>query len=66
MKTRKKSAQLVCPFCRTQQTVTIPENQCMAFYNCTNCKKLIQPKENSCCVICDYSNKKCSVSRTKK
>ena len=66
LNSKKKTAQLTCPFCATKQTVPIPENQCLAFYDCIQCKKRIQPKQNNCCVICSYSDKQCTMPNDKK
>ncbi len=55
-------ANLKCPFCGFVQKVAIPEQGCLSFHKCENCKKIIQlPKESkNCCIICEYSDKKCS------
>lgn len=50
---------LTCPNCGYKQKMRIPENKCMLFYVCKNCGKQIKAK--TCCVFCDYGNKKCSV-----
>lgn len=54
-------ANIKCPECGNTQKIEIPKDKCLAFYKCDKCKKLI-PAKKSCCVICDYSDKKCGVS----
>jgi len=52
---------ITCPKCGNKQKIRIPSNKCIPFYICKKCKKLIASKK-SCCVFCDYGNKKCPVS----
>jgi arsenate reductase len=52
-------ANLRCPFCKIIQKVEIPLNNCLTFYKCINCDKLISTPEGSCCLICGYSDKVC-------
>ncbi len=57
----KEQADLKCPNCGGITTVDIPQNSCLAMYVCKGCEQLIKPPEssNNCCVICEYSDKKC-------
>jgi len=54
-------ATLTCPKCGHKQEMEIPDNKCQAFYVCDNCKKMIKPIE-TCCVFCEYGDKKCPVA----
>lgn len=57
----KEKADLQCPECSGLTTVDIPLNNCLAMYICTGCKAIIKPpvESNNCCVVCEYSDKKC-------
>jgi len=48
-----------CPFCGFEKEETMPVDACQFFYECTNCKKIIRPKEGDCCVFCSYGSVKC-------
>jgi len=54
---------ITCPECKHIQSIEIPTISCLVFYNCENCKKTISAKK-SCCVFCDYGDRKCSVSES--
>lgn len=56
-------ANLKCPSCGHIEEIEIPEKQCLQFHKCKKCGKLISTPQNSCCVICSYSDKKCKVSK---
>ncbi len=49
---------VTCPGCRHIQPMKIPTKSCQAFYKCKSCKKIIAAKK-SCCVFCDYGDRKC-------
>ncbi|MEK6904134.1 MAG: GDCCVxC domain-containing (seleno)protein [Nanoarchaeota archaeon] len=53
---------LTCPNCEGKTTLKIPKNSCLNSYVCKKCKGVIFAKE-SCCVFCDYGDKKCPVSK---
>lgn len=48
-----------CPKCEHSVTETMPENACVYFYECSNCKEILKPKEGDCCVYCSYGSVKC-------
>jgi len=60
-----KTAILICPNCKSTQETDIPQNGCLAFYKCDTCDEVVSvPKESkNCCVICEYSDKKCPVAK---
>jgi len=63
MKTVKKNAgtgTITCPQCGHSQSMQIPVGMCQAFYRCDGCKNLMKA-EKSCCVFCDYGDRKCPV-----
>lgn len=62
-----EQATLTCPFCGGKQEVEIPQDKCLPMHKCEHCGKLITVPKGSgnCCVICEYSNKKCPVSGKK-
>lgn len=50
---------ITCPDCSFQKEETMIEDSCQYFYKCTNCKKLLKPKQGDCCVFCSYGNVAC-------
>jgi len=48
-----------CPKCGFEREETMPEDSCLFFYECTNCKTLLKPKPGDCCVFCSYGTVKC-------
>ncbi len=50
---------LTCPECRHNKEETMPTNACQYFYECENCKKVLKPTENDCCVFCSYGTVAC-------
>ncbi len=52
-------AKLKCPECGYVQGVEMPVSACQYFYECVNCKKVLKPKENDCCVFCSYADRLC-------
>jgi len=49
---------VTCPKCGHTQPMEIPTISCQHAYKCENCKKNITTKK-SCCVFCDYGDRKC-------
>ena len=58
---------LTCPKCSHNQEVEIPDGKCLPFHKCESCNEIIAvPKDSkNCCVICEYSDKKCPVAKLK-
>jgi len=52
---------ITCPKCGHKQKMGIPKQICIAFYKCEGCNKIIKA-EKSCCVFCDYGDRRCPVS----
>lgn len=50
---------LTCPECGNQKEETMPTNACQFFYECDNCKKILKPTGNDCCVYCSYGTVPC-------
>ncbi len=57
-------ATITCPQCGHAQKIAIPEDKCLPFYVCEQCKRTISVPKGSknCCVICEYSDKYCPVA----
>ncbi|MBI2671172.1 hypothetical protein HYX18_04325 [Candidatus Woesearchaeota archaeon] len=53
-------ANLKCPYCKEIDKVHIPKDICLPFHKCSHCNKIITAKKE-CCVICEFSDKKCPV-----
>ena len=56
-------ANIKCPECSYVQEIEIPEGKCLPFYKCERCKRIISAPRDICCVVCAYSDKKCSVAK---
>lgn len=61
-------AELTCPNCNAKTTVDIPQNGCLAFFECNGCGQIMgTPKTgDSCCVVCAYSDTTCPLPHTVK
>ena len=62
METITKAA-LTCPKCGHAQTTDMPTNACQFFYECVNCKTVLRPKGEDCCVFCSYADTKCPMKQ---
>ena len=56
-----EKATIRCPKCHFEQETDIPENKCLVAHKCAKCAEIIMasPEGGHCCVICQYSDKKC-------
>ena len=54
-----------CTKCGNKKETDVPQDRCLASYKCEKCKEIISvPKESKdCCVICEYSDKRCPVAK---
>ncbi|MGK0365287.1 MAG: hypothetical protein ACI85O_002353 [Saprospiraceae bacterium] len=50
---------ITCPECGHKKEETMPTNACQYFYECENCKVLLKPTGNDCCVYCSYGTVAC-------
>jgi hypothetical protein len=50
---------VMCPKCGYQKKETMPTEACQYFYQCTNCKTTLKPKQGDCCVFCSYGTVVC-------
>jgi hypothetical protein len=50
---------ITCPECGYSKEETMPTNACQYFYECENCKKVLKPTGNDCCVYCSYGSVPC-------
>ena len=50
---------ITCPVCGFQKTEVMPSDNCKYFYECVNCKSLLRPLKEDCCVFCSYGSEKC-------
>lgn len=50
---------LTCPHCGHRQELTMPEDACLFFHECTGCKTLLRPKAGDCCVFCSFGSVPC-------
>jgi len=48
-----------CPECGFRKKERMPEDSCLYFYECENCKSVLKPKDGKCCVFCSYGDVKC-------
>ena len=52
-------SEITCPNCGHKKVEDMPTNACQFFYECENCKKVLNPKEGDCCVYCSYGTVTC-------
>lgn len=52
-------SKIKCPQCGFEKEETMPEDRCVFFYECTDCKTILKPLEGDCCVYCSYGTVKC-------
>ena len=50
---------ITCPNCNFAKEETMPTESCQYFYECSNCKKILKPKQGDCCVYCSYGTVPC-------
>ena len=50
---------ITCPKCGNKKEESMPTNACQYFYECENCKSILKPKQNDCCVFCSYGTIPC-------
>ncbi len=50
---------ITCPECNHQNEELMPEDACVFFYECPNCKIILKAKDGDCCVFCSYGNVNC-------
>lgn len=55
---------ITCPNCGHKKEEIMPTDTCQFFYECENCKTLLKPKLNDCCVYCSYGSVKCPPIQT--
>ncbi len=48
-----------CPYCGFEKEEIMPEDSCLFFYTCENCKTILKPKQKDCCVFCSYGTNPC-------
>ncbi|MGE3842928.1 MAG: GDCCVxC domain-containing (seleno)protein [Vicinamibacterales bacterium] len=53
------TAHLLCPHCGTVTAETMPEDRCIYFWECPQCRALLSPKAGDCCVFCSYGDAEC-------
>lgn len=50
---------LTCTACEHQAIETMPIDACWYFYECPQCRTVLQPKDGDCCVFCSYGTVAC-------
>lgn len=50
---------IICPYCGYRKEEIMPEDSCIHFYKCTNCKQILTPKKGDCCIFCSYGTVQC-------
>ncbi len=53
------NSDLKCPECGFEKNEVMPIDSCQYFYECTNCKTVLKPKDGDCCVFCSYGSNIC-------
>lgn len=55
----KLKSTITCPVYGYKKEEEMPTDACQYFYECENCKTIIKPKKDNCCVYCSYGSEKC-------
>ena len=50
---------LTCPHCGHAQEEVMPTEACLFFYECKQCKNLLNPTVGDCCVFCSFGSVAC-------
>ncbi|RKZ35292.1 MAG: hypothetical protein DRQ37_06750 [Gammaproteobacteria bacterium] len=50
---------ITCPNCEHQHDEEMPTDSCVYFFECPNCKALLCPEGEDCCVFCSYGSVAC-------
>lgn len=50
---------ITCPECGHKKEEIMPTNACQYFYECENCKTVLKPTGEDCCVYCSYGTVPC-------
>ena len=58
-KTIELKSTITCPKCGHQKEEVMPTDACQYFYDCENCKAVLKPINNDCCVYCSYGTVPC-------
>ena len=58
-KTIELKSTITCPKCGHQKQEVMPTDACQYFYDCENCKTVLKPVNNDCCVYCSYGTVPC-------
>ena len=52
------TAQITCPSCAHVALAAMPDDACVYFFECPNCKKTLRPLPGDCCVFCSYGDQR--------
>lgn len=52
-------ATLTCPHCGARESLAMPTDACLFFFECPACKVMMRPKQGYCCVFCSYGDRPC-------
>jgi hypothetical protein len=55
-----KTAILICPFCSKKSRLKVPADGTFHAFECKKCESKIETPPAKCCIICAYTNKKCT------
>jgi len=50
---------ITCPHCGYKKEELMPEDACVFYYECENCKSILKPRPGDCCVYCSFGSMKC-------
>lgn len=63
-KTVEPESTITCSKCGHKKKEIMPADACQFFYECENCKAVLKPKPDDCCVYCSYGTVKCLSKQT--
>ena len=50
---------ITCPACGHKKEERMPDDSCLFFYECENCRTLLKPVKGDDCVFCSYGSVPC-------
>ena len=53
------TGEITCPQCQARTRSEMPDDACVHFFECPQCRTLLRPLPGDCCVFCSYGDTKC-------
>lgn len=53
------TSNITCPTCGFTRREEMPTDACQFYYECANCRAVLRPLNDDCCVFCSYADTVC-------